>query len=176
MIKSLLLLLIPIPVIASSYPHWGGSLSIPIITKDPKYLYGYRAALWYQPESLLWERTRIYFDASFGRWWVTNSRHNKSLNIYSASPTLRYYFTNRSPSLFFNLSIGLAYLTRTRIAYRNLGMHFAFQDQVGIGISFGKKKQFSVSLSSMHYSNGSLCNKNGGITIPVMMNAEYGFA
>ena len=160
-------------VFASSYSRLGTSLSIPIITKDPEYLHGYRAAVWYQPESLIWKRVHIYFDASFGRWWVTNTNQYQSLNIYSLSPILRYYFTEH---YFLNASIGLAYLTRTRIDHQNLGMHFAFQDQLGVGVSLGNKKQFSLSLSAMHYSNGSLCKKNAGITIPLVVNVEYGFA
>lgn len=165
------------PVLASSYPHFGGSLSIPVITKDPEYLHGYRASGWYQPESLIWQQAHIYFDASFGHWWVTNSTVNKSLNIYSIAPALRLYFMQKKYiSAFLNISIGFSYLSRTRIDHQNLGMHFAFQDQLGIGASFGEKHLFSVSLSALHYSNGSLCKKNEGITVPLMINAEYGFA
>jgi len=162
---------------ASSFPHFGGSLTLPIITKDPQYLKGYRAALWYQPDSFLWSHVHVFFDASFGHWWVTNNTPYKSLNIYSIAPVFRYYFTqNRYVSPFLNASIGLAYLTRTRLNTQNLGMHFAFQDQLGLGVTLGAKHQFSVTLSAMHYSNGSLCRKNAGITIPLVINAEYGFA
>jgi hypothetical protein len=171
-----ILMCITTPLFAASYPRFGASLSIPIMTKDPQHLHGYRAAAWYQPKSLIWKHVHIYFDASFGRWWVTNTPHYQSLNIYSVSPTLRYYFLkNRYSNPFINLSIGVAYLTRTRIDHQNLGMHFAFQDQLGIGASFGKKNQLSVSLSALHYSNASLCQQNAGITIPIMINAEYGF-
>jgi len=162
---------------ASSFPHVGGSLSTPLITKDPEYLKGYRAALWYQPESLIWSHFHIYFDASFGHWWVTNPSPNKSLNIYSIAPVFRYYLTQYhcfSPFLY--ASIGVAYLSRTKIDTQNLGMHFAFQDQLGIGVSLGSKHPFSISLSAMHYSNGSLSKRNAGITIPLVINAEYGFA
>ncbi len=165
------------PVLGASTPHFGGSFSIPMITKDPEYFHGYRAALWYQPDRLIWEHIHIYFDASFGHWWVTNTTAHKSLSIYAIAPILRYYFVqNRYISPFLNVSIGLSYLTRSRIDHQNLGMHFAFQDQLGIGASFGAKKQFSMSLSALHYSNGSLCKKNAGITVPLMLNAEYGFA
>lgn len=171
------LLCIPAPVFASPTPDFGASLSVPLITKDPEYLRGYRAAAWYQPKSLIWKHVHIYFEASFGHWWVTNSTPFKSLNIYAVSPILRYYITqNRYVSPFINLSIGLSYLTQTHIDNQNLGMHFAFQDQVGFGASFGAKKQFSISLSALHYSNGSLSKKNAGITVPLMLNAEYGFA
>jgi len=171
------LLCITAPVLASSYPHVGASISVPFVTKDPQYLHGYRAALWYQPESLIWNHFHLYFDGSFGHWWVSNNTPYQSLSIYSVSPIFRYYFTeNNAVSPFINASIGLAYLSRTRIDHQNLGMHFAFQDQLGLGATFGPKHAFSVIISTMHYSNGSLCKKNAGITIPVMINAEYGFA
>jgi len=157
-------------------PHTGVSLSIPVITKDPEYLHGYRAAAWYQPKSLMWEHARIYFDAAFGRWWVTNTNAYSSLTIYSVSPIFRYYFTTHSNfSPFINLSIGLAYLTRTHFDKYNLGMHFSFQDQAGIGATLGKNQKFSIILSALHYSNGSLCSRNAGITVPLVITAEYGF-
>ena len=158
-------------------PHVGASIAIPLITKDPEYLHGYRAAIWYQPEKLIWQHWHIYFDGAFGRWWITHSEHYNSLNIYSVAPVFRYYFLeNRYFSPYINASIGFAWLTRTRIDHQNLGMHYAFQDQLAIGATFGARHQLSVSLGAMHYSNGSLCKKNGGITIPLLINAEYGFA
>lgn len=161
----------------ASYPHFGGAVSLPLITKDPQHLYGYRASLWYQPNALvLRPNLRVYFDGSFGHWWVTNNLHNKSLNIYAIAPTLRYYFLQKYTfSSFINLSIGLSYLTRTRLDGQNLGMHFAFQDELGIGASFGSKEQLSVTLSALHYSNGSLCSQNGGITAPLMVTGTYAF-
>jgi hypothetical protein len=157
-------------------PHLGIGLSFPIITKDPEYLHAYQLSGWYQPKSLVWQHTRIYFDVSAGHWWVTNTDHNHSLNIYSVSPILRYYFIqNRYASPFLNLGIGFSYLSRTRIDSQNLGMHFSFQDQLGLGASFGQKQQLSVILSGLHYSNGSLCSMNAGITVPLMATLQYGF-
>lgn len=163
-------------VYASSYPNWGASLSVPLITKDPEYLHGYRAAVWYQPKSFIWKNVQVYVDASFGHWWVTNTTAYNNLNIYSVAPIVRVYFTHGYVSPFMNASIGLAYLSRTQIDHQNLGMHFAFQDQLGVGVTLGIEQQFSISLGAMHYSNGSLCKKNAGITIPVVFNVEYGFA
>lgn len=171
------LLCITPPLLASPSPHVGLSISAPVVTKDPEYLHGWRAGVWYQPESLLWTRTRLYFDASFGHWWVSNDTPNKSLNIYAVSPIFRLYFMQKPTfSPYINLSIGLAWLTRTRIDHQNLGMHFAFQDQIGLGVTLGAKRALSISVSALHYSNGSLCKNNAGITVPVMLNAEYGFA
>jgi lipid A 3-O-deacylase len=153
----------------------GVTLTYPLIDKDPSHLQGYRTAFWYQPSSLTWPSIKIYFDVSFGHWWVNNVPANREINIYSIAPTLRYYFTqNDSFSPFFDLSIGASYLTRTRFAERNLGIYFSFQDQIGLGASFGPEQRLSISLSALHYSNGSLAGTNAGITIPLLLNVSYG--
>ncbi len=167
-----------VSTVFASTPRVGVSLSVPLVTKDPEYLHGYQLTTWYHPKSLTWQHLRLYLDASIGHWWVTNTNHNHSLNIYSVSPVLRYYFFPKKYyfSPFFNLGIGLAYLSRTRLDDRRLGMHFAFQDQIGFGASFGKNQQLSFILSALHYSNGSLCAKNAGITVPLEITGEYAFA
>jgi hypothetical protein len=125
---------------------------------------------------LAWQHVKIYFDISFGHWWVNNYPVNREINIYAIAPTLRYYLMQSSwISPYFDLSIGASYLTRTRIADRNLGIHFSFQDQMGVGASFGKDQRLSVSLSAMHYSNCSMSSTNAGITIPLLINVWYKF-
>ncbi|HSW71104.1 MAG TPA: acyloxyacyl hydrolase, partial [Gammaproteobacteria bacterium] len=74
---------------------------------------------------------------------------------------------------YIELSIGAAYLSNTRFAGRNLGIHFSFQDRAGVGITFGSKQQFSLGAHVVHYSNGSLSAHNSGITIPLMVDLSY---
>ncbi len=158
------------------YAQTGIAFTYPLIAKDPGHLKGYRTALWYQPPKLIWAHVKIYFDVSFGHWWVNHATANREINIYSLAPTLRYYFTQDSfVSPFIDLSIGASYLTRTRIADRNLGIYFAFQDQIGLGATFGKTQQLSISLSAMHYSNSSMASANAGITLPLLITIGYGF-
>lgn len=164
--------------VAGNQSNYGASLSIATQAMNtiPEYLHGYRAAVWYQPTSLIWNHTHILFDGSFGHWWVSNNTPHQSLSILSVSPILRYYFFNdRYFSPFINLSIGAAFLTKTRIGKRNLGMHFAFQDQGGIGATFGTAQKLSLIISAIHYSNGRLCSRNSGFTVPIVATLEYGF-
>src|SRR5690242_12167849 len=69
----------------------GFSFSTPIITQDPTNLQGGRVSLWHQPECLIWEHTKIFFDGSLGYWWVSNNSENDKLNIFALAPVLRYY-------------------------------------------------------------------------------------
>lgn len=154
----------------------GVTLTYPISPKDPTNLHGYRVAIWYQPQTWIWSHARIFLNTSFGHWWITSNSPHEQIDIYAVAPTLRYVFkqfNNISP--FLDLSIGLSYLSSTYIGDRNLGMHFAFQDQVGIGVTVGKAQNLSASLSALHYSNGSMGRKNAGITIPLLVNFSYRF-
>jgi lipid A 3-O-deacylase len=169
---SLLIAFISLNARASDFGITG---AFPVISKDPHSLHGYQAQLIYYPKSLTWNQTSISFNAGVSHWWVKDPHHH-SLNILALAPSLRYYFfsqPNWSP--FIDLSIGLAYLTRSRLDDRNLGMHFAFQDEVGIGAALGVDKQLFIKLSAIHYSNGSLCNMNAGITVPVFLTVGYRF-
>lgn len=154
----------------------GFTYTYPLIIKDPTDLHGSRFSFWHQPDALLFGRTHLFFDASLGNWWVNDHSANNQINIFSLAPVLRYYIID-SPFIapFIDLSIGVSYLSSTRIDDRNLGLYFAFQDQLGFGVSMGRDKRFSMSASALHYSNASLCGTNAGITIPLLINVVYRF-
>lgn len=153
----------------------GASFSVPLIPKDPVNLHGYRAAITYNPKALEWKHWEIYFDASFGHWYIPQGPYS-SLNTYAIAPYFRFYLA-RSPfvSPFLEASIGPTFLSKTRLGKYNQGMHFAFQDQATIGAAFGAKQQFYLSLSALHYSNGSMSSANSGITVYTVLNAGYRF-
>lgn len=159
---------------------WAASLGVSFsqakITRDPDHLKGYQVGLIYQPDKWVWPRNRLYLNIGWGHWWLTQAKTNNNLNIYSISPMFRHYFNSKKWIFpFIQFGIGLSWLTRTRLDQHNLGMHFAFQDQIGIGASFGLKKHFSFIASIFHYSNASLSANNGGITAPLVLTAEYQF-
>lgn len=154
---------------------FGISYSQVILAKDPPNLHGLRAAVVYQPESLIWNQVQIYFDASYGYWWVNSQRHH-SLNSFAIAPYVRYWLAKKPIfSPFVQFSIAPAYISRTRIHTRNLGMHFIFQDQVSAGAAFGNKRNFYTIVSLVHYSNGSLCDQNQGVTAPLTLTFGYQF-
>lgn len=147
-----------------------------IIPKDPDALRGIRTALTYQPDALMWEHVQIYFDASYGYWWVNNSHPNHSLYSIALAPYLRYWLAKKPIfSPFVEISIAPAYISKTRIDDTNLGMHFIFQDQASIGGAWGQERKFYTTISVYHYSNGSLCSNNSGITAPLILTLGYRF-
>jgi len=152
------------------------SYSQALRTEDPPALKGYKISLFYQPRFLVWQTNRIYIDGSFSHWWLNNVPHDSCLSIFAIAPVFRHYLLQgKWISPFINLSIGLSWLTRTRLYEHDLGIHFAFQDQIGLGFSFGPQKHFSITASMLHYSNASMASSNGGITAPFMLSAEYRF-
>ncbi len=158
-------------------PLWMGmTASIPLIDKDPPNLHGYRGSFWFQPHYLVWPHARIYFDAGYSHLWVTQTPIYQTISIYYISPLVRFDFRRGELiSPFIRLGIGLAALSKTHFADQKLGIHFAFQDEVGAGLSFGRQQNVSVMLSALHYSNGSMSAYNAGITIPLVLTLEYRF-
>jgi len=159
---------------AQTHPY-GAVLSLPIWSKEPTHVGGFQFMLNYHPCSLIWNHWSLYFDGGFSRFTADSSYHS-TLNIYSAAPVLRYTLNRYAwfkPYL--ELSIGLSYLNHTRFEDRKLGIHFAFQDRVGVGALLGCAERFSLGLHAVHYSNARLSGHNSGITIPVVLDMGYSF-
>ena len=99
-----------------------------------------------------------------------------TVNIYSFAPVIRYTFRRHGPILpYLELSLGIAYLNHTRLDDRNLGIHFSFQDRMGLGILIGATEQLSAGIHAVHYSNAHLSEHNSGITVPLVLDIGYRF-
>lgn len=174
-LKTIALYLI-LPNLALAAPHYGATFSYAAITKEPPALNGYQLMLSYDPQRFKWRQFNIYFDGGISHFWVTNTPYYRTLNIYSAAPVIRYMFKKRGPlSPYLELSIGLAYLNHTHLDSRNLGIHFAFQDRMGVGALFGASNQLSLGIHAVHYSNAHLSGHNSGVTIPLVLDVGYRF-
>jgi len=158
----------------------GFGILYPLISIDPEDLHGYRFSAFYQPKPFIWKYFKLYVDTSYGRWFVDEIPYDypakRALSIVAIAPVGRLYY-KLTPSItpFIDISVGLSYLSETRIYKRNLGMHFAFQDIGTIGASFGPKENVSVSFGAMHYSNCSFSPRNSGITMPLILSLGYRF-
>jgi lipid A 3-O-deacylase len=161
--------------VVNAQVFYGATLGLPKKTKEPADLHGYQFLLTIDPDYFHWRKFNIYFDAGMSQFWVNRSDARR-IRIYSAAPIIRYTFRQQASfSHFFELSIGPAYLSRTRFEERNLGIHFAFQDRLGVGFTFGQQQNFSLALHAVHYSNAHLSSHNSGITIPAVLYMSYRF-
>lgn len=159
----------------ASPPYYGAMASYAAIAHEPSSMHGYQLMLNYDPQRYQWRRFNVYFDGGFSHF-AASSPYYSTLNIYSAAPVVRYSFRKRGPvQPFLELSIGLSYLNHTRIENRNLGIHFAFQDRVGIGALLGASEKLALGMHAVHYSNAHLSKHNSGITIPLVLDVGYRF-
>lgn len=164
------------PHVCSAIPYYGATVSYAAVAKEPPYLHGYQFMLTFDPDCYQWRRFNLFFDAGFSHFWITNTPYYTTLNIYSAAPVIRYSFKKRGLfQPYLDLSIGVAYLNHTRLDDRNLGIHFAFQDRIGVGTYLDEGKHFSLGIHAVHYSNAHLSANNSGISIPVSVDISYRF-
>jgi hypothetical protein len=155
---------------------YGINFSYAVIGQSPTGLHGYRGSFLYEPPSWVWNHVQVFIDTGYGHWWVSNATQYHTMSIYSIAPVLRYFFKDYTYFIpYIDLSIGPSYLTKSRLDDHNLGIHYAFQDQIGFGAAFGPARKFTVDISALHYSNGSMSRMNAGLNIPMMLNMSYRF-
>ncbi|HEU5280502.1 MAG TPA: acyloxyacyl hydrolase [Gammaproteobacteria bacterium] len=164
------------PILAlANQPSYGANFSLPVYATEPKATHGYQFMLNYDPDAYQWRQFNVYFDGGFSHFYV-NTAHNSTINIYSMAPVIRYTFKKHwELHPYLELSVGLAYLNQTRLENRNLGIHFAFQDRMGVGTLIGSSEKLSFGVHAVHYSNAHLSDHNQGISIPLVLDVGYRF-
>lgn len=173
-LASLILLIPSLVLAADGQPYYGVNASYAAISSEPSNLHGYQLMFNYDPQRFKWRQFNIYFDGGFSHF--STNPPNSTINIYSAAPVIRYTFKKHGPvHPYLELSVGLSYMNQTRIYTRNLGMHFAFQDRMGIGTFLGKSEQVTVGVHALHYSNAHLAHNNSGLTVPLVLDVGYRF-
>lgn len=92
-------------------------------------------------------------------------------------PELRYwYIRSQHVDLYFSYSVaGPTILSRRVIDHKDLGGYFIFQDFLGLGMSIGRRRAFTVDVRLVHYSNGDIFPKNPGFDVPVVVYLGYSF-
>lgn len=70
---------------------------------------------------------------------------------------------------YLELGVGGSYLTRKEIGGRELGMHFQFEDRIGLGLRLGEYRQFDLAYRAVHFSNAYLGHKNHGINLHMLV-------
>jgi opacity protein-like surface antigen len=94
---------------------------------------------------------------------------NEQVMAFSVFPTMRFYLLRRNGfDMYTNYSlIGPTLLTKSDLDNIETGPKITYQDTMGLGIFFGKKRSYNVELRIMHYSNGNIFPKNSGVAIPL---------
>lgn len=116
-------------------------------------------------------RTEKIFSLDWGvsvTYFNTEATNEKVL-AFSVFPSMRFYLMRRKNFDFYtNYSlIGPTYLTVKNIDKLNTGPKITFQDTMGFGVFFGKKRSYNAELRIMHYSNGNNFPQNAGVAVPI---------
>lgn len=94
------------------------------------------------------------------------------LNAATTGPMLRWQrrspFVSTQITPYAELGVGLSWLSKTEIEGRMLSLHFQFEDKGGLGMRFGKKQQYDMSVRAYHYSNASIKRPNSGVNLAMM--------
>lgn len=143
---------------------------------SPDGLGGFNIAYTLQPDTWNWNNFAVLMDFSYGHWSTNKYANNSVVNTYAIAPVVRWYFLqNPDATPFLTGSIGGSYLSNTYIGNRDLGSHFAFQDQLGFGFAFGAQKNLYTTLQYLHYSNAGLASENDGMSVPLVLTLGYQF-
>jgi hypothetical protein len=170
-------LLMLLPSLSFAEVHYGANISALLMSKEPYPLHGYQLMLNYDPDRYKWRQFNVYLDGGYSHFYENQTPYYSSISIYSLAPVVRYTFKRHGPLLpYLELSVGVAYLNQTHIENRNLGIHFTFQDRMGIGALLGGSERFSVGIHAVHYSNSRLSAHNSGITVPLVLDVGYRFS
>ncbi len=104
-----------------------------------------------------------------------NTQNDESFYAVSIFPVIKWWFLRTRPAdVYFNYSIiGPAYITSSILDNLDTGEEFTFQDFMGIGLVFGKKRNYNLDFKITHYSNGNLFTDNPGVAIPLSINFGY---
>ncbi|WP_226789196.1 acyloxyacyl hydrolase [Polaribacter reichenbachii] len=110
--------------------------------------------------SLDWGVSATYFQSTRGKTDVF---------AFSIFPVLRFYLLRKKDYDFYtNYSIiGPTYISKSDIDNTQTGPKTTYQDTMGFGVFFGKKRRYNFELRIMHYSNGNIFTKNDGVAIPI---------
>lgn len=97
------------------------------------------------------------------------AKTNENMYAFSIFPVFRFYLLRKKGfDMYTNYSlIGPTYLTKSDIDGIKTGPNTTYQDIMGLGFFFGKKRAYNFEFRIMHYSNGNIFPKNAGIAIPI---------
>lgn len=123
--------------------------------------------------------TRKVFSLDLGvsaGFWKSR-RDGVQFEAFSAYPLFRFTLL-RTPAADFYASYSVAgptLITSKRLDGRDLGTHFTFQDLLGVGTYFGKRRNLLAEVSIGHFSNGNLFAENPGTKVPLTLNLGVAF-
>lgn len=155
------------------YGHY--SLLDNAMTKPPE-TYTTGAAVVFIPAHWKWREVSLYLQSGYDYWHSNYTSAHRSLYDIYIAPVIHVSFFKRAIfSPYLEVSAGPAYMSETRLANRNLGIHYTFRDMLGVGFSFGSEKNCNFSIQFLHNSNASISKHNAGVNVWPTFSLGYIF-
>ena len=124
-------------------------------------------------------RTQKLFSLDWGVsvTYFNTEATNENVFAFSIFPTMRFYVLRKKGfDMYANYAvIGPTLLTKKNLDNLNTGPKTTFQDTMGLGIFFGKKRSYNAELRIMHYSNGNIFPQNSGVAVPIQFTVGKTF-
>lgn len=141
----------------------------------PKKTGEYGGQIEFMPSDLNWGWVEIYAQGG-AEYLKTSSSGTQSMYTVGAGPMIRFNILPHSAiDPYFVAGAEPSYISKTHFGGRNLGIHFAFRDTLGLGVSFGKDHHYNLGVAFIHYSNASIAKHNSGVSMPLSFSLSYRF-
>jgi hypothetical protein len=115
---------------------------------------------WYEAGN--WHLTG-YWEASLGRWGGDGAGARNLWDI-GITPVFRLQQNSTKTGLYLEGGVGAHLLSHTRInASRAFGSSLQFGSHVGLGTTFGDRRQYDIGYRFQHLSNARIKSPNDGI-------------
>ncbi len=120
---------------------------------------------------------RVILESSVGYWdgpaRSDLARHRpRSLTVATLGPMFRWQrdcpLGQSTLTPYAELGVSPSWLSEKEIQGRILSLHFQFEDKIGVGMRFGQKQQYDVSIRAYHYSNASIKRPNSGVNLAMV--------
>lgn len=116
----------------------------------------------------------LYSGVSMG-YLETTTKTEDQIGVVSAYLLARLYLIRSEvfSGYIIYSPAGPSLLSKSTFATTAFSNNFVFQNQFGVGASFGKNADTELFLKLYHYSNGDLFPVNGGIDIPIVLGLSF---
>jgi hypothetical protein len=151
--------------VSDAFIFWGGNTQV------------------YQGGTVSYQRNVFHGAKLFALDWGLNASYYqtniKKETFYTLSvfPVFRVNYLHTKPldAYFYYSVAGPTYISKVTLDNLNTGAHFTFQDTMGTGVFFGKKRNYNAEIKIGHYSNGNIYPSNESVMVPLSLNIGYAF-
>lgn len=70
---------------------------------------------------------------------------------------------------YLDIGIGVSWISKREISGRELGIHFQFEDRLGLGFRFGQNREYDLSYRAIHFSNAYLHSRNASVNLHLIV-------